>query len=212
MLTKTRSRWMLLLGVLLAPAFGLSAGGASLAGGDLVAALERGGYVILMRHAEAPGTPPDATQAEPENLKHERQLDEPGRASARAMGDAFRRLRIPVSDVLSSPTYRALETAHLAQFPTPHTSDELGDTGKSMSPDLAGTRGAWLRSRVARLPKAGTDTVIITHYPNISEALASDAKDLSEGEALVYRPDGKGTASLVGRVKIEDWPKLESVR
>jgi len=33
------------------------------------------------------------------------------------MGDTFRRLRIPVGQVLSSPTYRALETARLAQNP-----------------------------------------------------------------------------------------------
>jgi phosphohistidine phosphatase SixA len=189
----------------------MGAVGAPLTGREVVSALERGGYVILMRHAESPGTPPEAAQAEPENLTHERQLDEAGRASARAMGDAFRHLRIRVGEVLSSPRYRALETARLARFPIPHTFDELGDAAKNADPD-AGTRGAWLRARVAELPKAGTDTVIITHYPNISAAFASDAEDLSEGEALVYSPDGKGSALLFGRVKIGDWPKLAAER
>jgi len=204
----TWSRQTILLGLLPALSVCLGAGSASLTGRELAPELERGGYVILMRHAESPGMPPDAAQAEPENIKHERQLDQTGRASARAMGDAFRHLRIPVGQVLSSPTYRALETARLAQFPAPETFEELGDTGKSINPDLTGTRGAWLRSRVARLPKAGTNTVIITHYPNISDAFAGDAKDLAEGEALVFRPDGRGAAVLVARVKIEDWPKL----
>jgi len=203
---------MLVAALLPALAVCLAAAGATLTGQELVTALQQGGYVILMRHAQSPGTPPDAGQAESANLKHERQLDETGRASARAMGDAFRHLRISVGEVLSSPTYRALETARFAQLPAPQTFEELGDAGKSMSPNLAGTRGAWIRSRVSQLPKAGTDTVIITHYPNISDAFPSDSRDLSEGEALVFRPDRKGVATLVGRVKIEEWPKLASAR
>jgi phosphohistidine phosphatase SixA len=179
-------------------------------GKQLAAALHRGGFVILMRHANSPRIPPEPAQAEPDNLKPERQLDETGLASARAMGDAFQRLRIPVGKVLSSPTYRALETARLAHFPAPQTFDELGDAGNSMSADSAGTRGMWLRSRVGQVPKTGTDTVIITHYPNINEAFASEAKDLAEGEALIFRPDGHGAASLVAHVKIEDWPRLAS--
>jgi phosphohistidine phosphatase SixA len=200
----------LILALLPAFALGVAAGGPLLEGKQLTAALERGGYVILMRHANSPGAPPDPAQADPDNVKHERQLDETGRASARAMGDAFRRLRIPIGEVLSSPTYRALETARLAQFLAPQTFDELGDAGSSMSADATGTRGMWLRSRVAQVPKPGTDTVIITHYPNIKEAFASDDKDLAEGEALIFRPDRHGAASLVARVKIENWPRLAS--
>ena len=187
-----------------------AAAGSLLGGKQLTAALKRGGYVILMRHASSPSSPPDAAQAEPDNPKHERQLDEAGRSSARAMGDAFRRLAIPVGEVLSSPTFRALETARLAQLPAAQTFEQLGDAGRSMSADAAGTRGAWLRSRVAKAPRPATDTVIITHYPNIKEAFADDAKDLAEGEALVFRPDGRGGASLVGRVKIGEWPSLAS--
>jgi phosphohistidine phosphatase SixA len=200
--------WMLFL----LPALGLCAPAAEppLSGTQLIGSLAHGGYVILMRHANSPGTPPDAAQAQPDNPKHERQLDESGRASARSMGDAFRRLRIPVGEVLSSPTYRALETARLAQFPTPQTFDELGDAGKSMSQDAAGTRGAWLRSRVAQVPERGENTIIITHYPNIMEAFPDDAKDLSEGEALIFRPNGHGAALLVRRIKIETWPTQAS--
>lgn len=203
-----RSGWLLLLPTL---TLCVTANGDSLTDKELVGALQHGGYVILMRHANSPGTPPDAAQAEPDNVMHERQLDELGRTSARSMGQAFQRLRIPVGQVLSSPTYRAVETARLAQFPTPQTFDELGDAGKSMSSDATGARSAWLQSRVAQAPKSGTDTIIITHYPNIVEAFAAEAKGLAEGEALVFQPDGHGTASLIGRVKIEDWPKLTAV-
>lgn len=181
---------------------------AALSGKDLAAALQRGGYVILMRHASSPRTPPDPAQADPDNVHHERQLDETGRTSARAMGEAFHRLRIPVGEVLSSPTYRALETARLAGFGPAQTHDQLGDAGQSMTPDATGTRGAWLHGRVTQLPRESTNTLIITHAPNIREAFPTEGADLADGEALIFRPDGHGGAAVVARVKIQDWPRL----
>jgi phosphohistidine phosphatase SixA len=68
---------------------------------------------------QARRTPPDPAQADADNIQHERQLDEQGRASARAMGEAIRRLQIPIDQVLSSPTYRAQETVRLAQLGHP---------------------------------------------------------------------------------------------
>src|ERR1700678_3194456 len=89
--------------------------GESLKGKGLIVALRSGGYVILMRHASSPRNPPEAAQADVENVQRGRQLDEEGRASARAMGEAMRRLHIPIGEVLSSPTYRTLQTIRLAQ-------------------------------------------------------------------------------------------------
>jgi hypothetical protein len=57
-------------------------------------------------------------------------------------------------------------------------------------------------------PKAGTDTFIVTHMPNIAAAYPDDAKALADGEALVFHPDGKGGAELVAHIKIDDWAQL----
>src|SRR5689334_17850544 len=89
---------------------GGSASAAMPIGMEWVPALRTGGYVIVMRHASSPSTPPDSSSVNPDNEKHERQLDEAGRTAAREMGEALKRLRIPIGLVLSSPTYRALET------------------------------------------------------------------------------------------------------
>jgi phosphohistidine phosphatase SixA len=203
---RCRQRSLLALPILLAVC---AAGGtASLSGNDLTAALRRGGYVILMRHASSPLTPPDPAQADPDNPHHERQLDEAGRASARAMGEAFHRLQISIGQVLSSPTYRALETARLAAVGPAQTYVELGDAGHSMTADPTGTHGAWLRGKVTEPPKSGTDTLIITHAPNITEAFPTEGADVADGEALIFHPDGHGGASLVARVKVQDWPRL----
>src|SRR5689334_22125094 len=62
----------------------------------LISALREGGYVLVMRHASSPAMPPDKASADRENTALERQLDENGRATARAMGKALRALRIPI--------------------------------------------------------------------------------------------------------------------
>jgi len=77
-----------------------------LRGEALVKALQKGGYVLVMRHASSPREVPDKQAANSDNSKPERQLDEVGRNTAIAMGKALRDLRIPISNVLSSPTYR----------------------------------------------------------------------------------------------------------
>jgi phosphohistidine phosphatase SixA len=187
-------------------------GDESLSKADLVAALQRGGYVILMRHASSPGTTPDAAHANADNPRLERQLDEQGQASARTMGEAFRRLRIPIGKVLSSPTYRALETVKLAKLGQPTTFSELGQSEQGMSADNSGSRAAWLKAKAAERLAAGTNTLIVTHYPNIAEAFPQEADGLAEGEALILRPDKGDGASLMARVKIDEWASLAAAR
>ena len=171
----------------------------------LAEALRQGGYVLLMRHASSPLAPPAAAAAEPDNAKPERQLDERGKATARAMGGALRTLGVPVGRVLSSPTFRALQTARLAGLPTPTTAPELGDGGQSMQ--AAGeARGAWLRARVAEPPPPGANIIIITHLPNIAAAYPQESTGLADGEAMIFHPGAGG--GFTGRIKIEDWPAL----
>jgi len=167
----------------------------------IVKALRQGGYVIVMRHASSPRDVPDKATANPDNVKPERQLDPEGRASATAMGKALRDLKIPIGTVLTSPTYRALETIRYAQFGRPEAFPELGDNGQSMS---GGTeaQATWLRKKVTELPK-GTNTLIVTHMPNMSRAFPESTANLADGEALVFGPAG-----VIARVKIETWQEM----
>jgi len=178
----------------------------TLHGEALVKALRQGGYVIVMRHASSPRDAPDPKTANADNVNRERQLDAEGRASATAMGKALRDLKIPIGEVLTSPTYRALETIRYAKLGDPKPFAELGDNGQSMQ---GGTQAqaAWLQKRVTQFP-AGVNTVIVTHFPNLTGAFPQLAAGVADGEALVFGPDGKGGAALVARVKIEEWPAL----
>jgi phosphohistidine phosphatase SixA len=178
----------------------------TLSGEALVKALRQGGYVIVMRHASSPREVPDNQTANPDNTKPERQLDAEGRTTATEFGKALRDLKIPIGEVLVSPTYRALETVRLAKLSDPKPVPELGDNGRSMQ---GGTeaQAAWLRKEVSQFP-AGKDTILVTHLPNIRGAFPQIEPAPADGEALVFGPDGKGGATVVARIKIEEWPRL----
>jgi len=176
-----------------------------LSGMALVNALRSGGYVIVMRHASSPRETPDKQTANPDNIKLERQLDAAGRTAATAMGLAVSDLKIPVGEVLTSPTYRARETVRLAKLPNPQPHEELGDGGQSMQ-GASDAQAAWLRNAVSRVHK-GTNTIIVTHMPNLARAFPEWGA-VADGEAVVLRPDGKGGITTVGRIKIDEWPRL----
>ena len=170
----------------------------TLSGSALVEALQDGGYYIAMRHASSPRSEPDAASARPGNVDRERQLDEAGIASAAAMGAALRQLEIPVGETWSSPAFRALETfEHLG----------LGEAESFAQLDSGGRDTAWLLARVATAPASGTNTIIVTHAPNLGDAFGDEASGMADGEALILRPDG-ASASVVGRIAIEEWPAL----
>jgi phosphohistidine phosphatase SixA len=173
--------------------------------------LRQGGYVLVMRHANSPQTRPDATIVAPGNTRLERQLNENGHKTARAMGEALKALRIPVGEVLSSPTFRTLETVRDAGFGTAKTFNELGDGSQGYEISSFEDGARFMRARSAEIPRAGTNTIIVTHLPNLEYAFGDNASDVEEGEALVVRPDGRN-GTPVGRIKIDEWPRLAAQR
>jgi phosphohistidine phosphatase SixA len=173
----------------------------------LVDALRQGGYVIVMRHASSPAAAPDKAHANPDNVALERQLDAAGRAGATAMGKALRDLQVPIGMVLTSPTYRALETVRYAGLPNALPFDQLGDGGQSMEA-VKDAAAAFLRTRVAQPPVRGTNTLIVTHLPNITQAFPDWTPQVADGEAVILRPAGPDGVQVVGRMKIEQWASV----
>jgi phosphohistidine phosphatase SixA len=197
--------WTQFLGLVTVLWFG-SAGAQSLPS-DSVAALRAGGHVFVMRHAHSPSERPDAASAHRGNVQLERQLDAGGRAAAVAMGIAVRNLGIPIGEILTSPTFRALETVRALDLGDARAVEELGDGGLDMRPDVEGKRPAWLRAKASESPPASSNVLLITHLPNLRGAFGDDAADMADGETLILRPDGGGVV-VVGRVRIDEWSSL----
>jgi phosphohistidine phosphatase SixA len=201
---------------LLALALALAAPLASaqmLAGADLANALRGGGYVIVFRHgatyADQADTDP-LNADKPGNEAKQRQLNDKGKALARDFGDSFRKLGIPVGTVATSKIYRAQETARLMNVAEVTTSWDITEGNQIISPNENSKRAAALRKLAATPPAAGRNSVYVTHKPNIIDAFGKDWFEVKEGEASVFKPDGKGGYQAVARVQAEEWAALAS--
>ena len=80
---------------------------------DTWAALVSGSHVALVSHGNAPPGYGDPPGFKIDDCATQRNLDELGRAQARAVGEAFRQHGVRVDKILSSPLCRCLETARL---------------------------------------------------------------------------------------------------
>jgi phosphohistidine phosphatase SixA len=150
----------------------------------LVRDLRQGGYVIYFCNA---ATEPGGAGG-PENLGNreaQRNLSEDGRTQAAKIGEAFRELEIPVGEVLSSPYFRALDTARIALGRAEPTGELLGlRSNRSVQHPQ---RQADLLRLLSTPPPKGTNTVLVSHASNAEEYAGIP---LDEGEAAVLKPLG----------------------
>ncbi len=192
---------VLVAGLVVAPAWGQD----SASVGEVLKVLRAGGYVIVIRHG---ATHPDQADTDPLNLDNvakQRQLNDKGRADAKAVGDAFRTAGVPIGKSYSSRFYRAVETARLIGGKDPQATLDVTEGGQVVSPNENNRRAQALRAMVATAPEPGTNTLIVTHKPNVLDALGKDWFEIKEGEASIFKPDGSGKYALIGRVQIGQW-------
>jgi hypothetical protein len=102
---------------------------------------------------------------------------------------------------------RAYETAVRAGFEDIEKTIDLTEGGLVVTPDENNRRAEAFRKMLAQPPDGGKNNVLITHKPNIVDALGKDWFDVKEGEASIFKPEG-GTYQLIARVQMEDWSKL----
>ncbi len=183
----------------------LPAQAATISGPTLTKALRQGGYVLVMRHAGA--EEPTAENVEADNPQRERQLDAKGKAQSQAVGAAIKAAHIPIGVVLSSPTYRARETLRYAELKTPQALEQLGDGGAPGLSKASPEAATFLKAQAARMPKRGTNTLIVSHQPNIIGAFP-EADGIGPDEILVLKPDGKGSDAIIARVTPGDWKDM----
>jgi broad specificity phosphatase PhoE len=169
--------------------------------------LRAGGFVILVRHGATFTNQADTDPLHLANVSKQRLLNDQGKALAREFGAAIRAARIPVGEVYTSQFNRAYQTAELAGFKDIEATAGLSEGGLVVTPEENARRANALRQLLSKPPARGTNTILITHKPNIVDALGKDWFDVKEGEASIFKPDGT-TYRLIGRLQMADWPKL----
>lgn len=153
------------------------------------------GHVVLMRHADAPGTG-DPASFRIDDCATQRNLGERGRLQARRIGEEFRRRAVQVALVLTSQWCRARETAALmalgsAEDEPTALNSFFGRPGEREAATAA------LRRRLAALPTGAPTVVMITHQVNIT---ALTGVFPASGEMVVLKRDAQGGVTTVGRL------------
>src|SRR5262245_51880091 len=130
-----------------------------------------------------------------------------GTRESQEIGEAFRKLRIPVGQIQSSAFNRAVETGTLMGLGDVTSTPDLAEGGLVVTPIENNRRAQALRKLAATVPPASTNIVVVTHKPNILDAFGKDWFDVREGEASVFQPGGGGY-KLIVRVPADEWSKL----
>ena len=173
-------------------------------GAALVSALLHGGYTLYFRHTATDFSQNDTQMDRYDDCSKQRNLNEAGRAQARAIGESIRALKLPVGEVLASPYCRTMETARLIFGTARASSDVRGFAATGASADYSR-----LEKILSTPPKPGTLRAIASHG-NPFRAIAGPPH-LEEGEAAVIKSTSGGWV-IVARVRPDDWLALQAAR
>jgi phosphohistidine phosphatase SixA len=207
-----RLRHLLLLAIGLGIVWPPAHGSAQQPARAILEELKQGGFVIVIRHGrtnESAEFPRDKSPTDLASCTGQTMLTEVGQEQARAIGAAFRNAAIPVGKVLASGLCRAVETARLA-FGRVEPSDALliesfVPVAGAPAPPPWPERVELMKALAATVPETGTNTILITHFPNIKAALGIQ---INFGDAAIVKPDGKGAVAVVGKILSREWPSL----
>ncbi len=167
-----------------------------LRGQALVDEMQRGGYVLYLRHGIT-----DRSQIDTGILNGDRtlqcNLNEEGRVQSVEIGAALRTLGVPTDTVFAGPVFRARETAELAfgpervQITDDLTADEYA--GAQLPAVIAATRAF-----LAQPPPSG-NTVVVAHGGLLSLATNRGIRyTLPEGGTVVFQPLGAAGYRYIG--------------
>jgi len=186
-------------GGLLAAPLAISLLGAPVAAADdsqAWAALVNGGHVALIRHGNAPPGYGDPPGFKIDDCATQRNLDEKGRAQARALGEAFRRHAVPADKILSSPWCRCLETARLMAVGPVENTWAVATSDKS--PD----RLAALKQLLVDWRGPGT-LVVVTHAFTV-QGLVGIMPGQAETVVVRPKPGKEPGLEIVGRIPVPE--------
>jgi phosphohistidine phosphatase SixA len=178
----------------------------------LVAAMQDGGKVIYLRHGATNQNEIDTGRLG--DRAGQRNLSPAGIAQARAIGEAFRTLRIPMGEILASPVFRARDTAEVA-----FGADRIEVTMDIVADDYAGPNMRRMLDATTRLlrdfPPPGDNRILVGHRTPLELVLNRSFPDtiLPEGGMAVFLPNGLGSEPrLLGTISAERLVHSATVR
>ncbi len=160
---------------------------------DKLAAGNAKGYVLLLRHALAPGS------GDPANFKlndcsTQRNLSEQGRADAKDIGAWLKSKKVKIHRVESSRWCRAKETAKLMDIGSVRLNKNLDSLFNAADP-VKHSQTAAIRKQIVNHRNQDGLLVMVGHFVNIGAIVGSG---VDSGEGVLVRANAKGEIKVVG--------------
>ncbi len=162
-----------------------------------LAALQSGGHVLLMRHAQTVPGIGDPPHFKLDDCSTQRNLSEVGKDSARALGARLRNAGVKFDAVRTSAWCRCVDTAKLVFSPSaPKVFLSLNSifNDRSEQPN----RSEDVRDLVRKFSGKG-NLALVTHMVNI-QALTQESVSMNEALVLKPTPHTDTGFTLVGRL------------
>ena len=163
--------------------------------------MRQGSYVLHRQHALAHRRQNPNNSESLDHCSKQRYLPDEGKIQPRHIGDAIRRLNIPIVTVNSNPYWRCVDTADMAFGPTARAPD-LRFTISINAEDTRCLLEA-LRISLPTAARAGSNAELLSHtgYPN--EVAAVWPKP--EGVLGVFNLLGGNQFKYLGLITPEQW-------
>ncbi|MFC5649074.1 histidine phosphatase family protein [Paenibacillus solisilvae] len=173
--------------------------------------LQRGGYLLYMRHGEAAGQ--DQPGVDFEDCSKQRNLTLLGSVQAGLIGERLRKLQIPVqTPVLASPYCRTRETAELAfGKPNVEVMPHLAQINVLSSDERTNEEERIILKKLAELFEIpvpqGSNLVIVGHTFPAGKGLG----EIPFMGTVVIKPNGAGKGyEIIRRIRLDEWTDLFS--
>jgi broad specificity phosphatase PhoE len=173
---------------------------------ELIQQLQKGGYVIYFRHAQTEKDYADQVTADPNNGSTQRVLSEAGWKQAKGIGNAFRKLNIPVGDVISSQYFRAWQTADLAFGKYKKTAALNFEAAENYTSEQMTAMHDRVMPLVTAVPENGMNSILVGHDDPF-EAVSGIYPE-PQGVAYILKPNGQNGFTIIARLTSNEWTVL----
>jgi phosphohistidine phosphatase SixA len=157
---------------------------------DLSDKLESSDYVLLMRHALAPGVG-DPSRYTLDDCKTQRNLSAEGRNQALAVGNWLKKQGLKAADVRSSAWCRCKDTAERLNFNGFKVEPSLGSFFDEMEKSAERTQALQKLIAERRQTKGPQALILVTHHVNI---YAYVGENVGSGDLVLAKVDSLGKA------------------
>ena len=173
---------------------------------ELFKKIKKGGFILYLRHGYTDNSKPDRVPSvDLDDCSTQRMLSDEGRTLMKQVGNAMRKARIPLNEVLVSPMCRTKESAQLVVGNKFLLSEPLMYSA-NMTSEEKQPRIEALKKILTTPLQTNENRLLIAHAPNMADLIGFFIKP--EGTVLVFSQSGPLGYEYLASIHPDDWDKL----